>query len=90
MGYLPLEPVTLVSQWRILKIKKDNLTEWSSLQGTKRWVGGWKEAKGKGKRAVKLFEANQKTNLCGNETNAYAQGDHLLASRKSPSNYDYL
>ena len=31
MGYLPLEPVTLVSQWRILKIKKDNLTEWSSL-----------------------------------------------------------
>ena len=44
MGYLPLDPVTLVSQWIILKIKKDNLTEWSSLQGTKRWVGGWKEA----------------------------------------------
>ena len=43
MGHLPLEPVTLVSQWRILKIKQDNLPEWSSLQGTKRWVGGWKE-----------------------------------------------
>ena len=42
MDYLPLEPVTLVSQWRILKIKKDKLTEWSSLQGTKE-VGGWKE-----------------------------------------------
>ena len=23
---------------------EDNLPEWSSLQGTKRWVGGWKEA----------------------------------------------
>ena len=80
MGYLPLEPVTLVSQWRILKIEKDNLTEWSSLQGTKRRVGGRKQTKGK--RGVKLFEANQKTNLCGNETNAYAQGDHLLARQK--------
>ena len=87
MGQLPLEPVTLVSQWRILKIKKDNLNEWSSLQGTKRWVGGRKQTKEK--RAAKLFEANQKTNLCGNETNAYAQGDHLLTNRKFPSNYDY-
>ena len=84
MGYLPLEPVTLVSQWRILKIKEDNLTEWSSFQGTKRWVGGRKQTKGK--RAVKLFEANKRANLCGNETNAYGQGDLLLASRKSPSN----
>ena len=51
-------------------------------------VGGWKEAN-KRKRAVKLFEANQRANLCGNETNAYAQGDHVLANRKFPSNYDY-
>jgi len=50
-------------------------------------VGGGKQTKGK--RAAKLFEANQKTNLCGNETNAYAQGDHVLANRKFPSNYDY-
>ena len=88
MGYLPLEPVTLVSQWRILKIKKDNLNEWSSLQETKRWVGGRKQTKGK--RAVKLFKANQRANLCGNKTNAYAQCNHLLANKKSPSNYDYL
>ena len=88
MGQLPLEPVTLVSQWRIVKIKKDNLTEWSSLQGTKGWVGGRKQTKEK--RAAKLFEANQRANLCGNETNAYAQCNHLLANRKSPSNYDYL
>ena len=87
MGYLPLEPVSLVSQWIILKIKKDNLTEWSSLQGKKRWVGGRKQTKGK--RAVKVFDANRRANLSGNETNAYAQGDHLLANRKSPSNYDY-
>ena len=54
-------------------------------------VGGWKEAiQTKDKRAVKLFKANQKTNLCGNETNAYAQCNHLLANRKSLSNYDYL
>jgi len=51
-------------------------------------MGGGKQTKGK--RAAKLFEANQRANLCGNETNAYAQGDHLLASRKSPSNNDYL
>ena len=88
---MPLEPVTLNSQWRILKIKKDNLNEWSSLQGTKRWVGGWKEAiQRKGERVVKLFKANQRANLCGNKTNAYAQCNHLLANRKSPSNYDYL
>ena len=88
MGQLPLEPVTLVSQWRIVKIKKDSLTEWSSLQGTKGWVGGRKQTKEK--RAAKLFEANQRANLCGNETNAYAQCNHLLANRKSLSNYDYL
>ena len=87
MGQLPLEPVTLVSQWRILKIKQDNLPEWSSLQGTKRWVSGRKQTKEK--RAAKLFEANQRANLCGNETNAYTQGDHLLTNRKFPSNYDY-
>ena len=87
MGHLPLEPVTLVSQWRIYKIKKDNLNEWSSLQGTKRWVGGRKQTKEK--RAVKPFKANQRANLCGNKTNAYVQGDHVLANRKSPSNYDY-
>ena len=74
MGQLPLEPVTLVSQWRILKIKQDNSPEWSSLQGTKRWVGGRKQTR---------------ANLCGNETNAYAQGDPLLTNRKFPSNYDY-
>ena len=68
--------------------KKDNLTEWSSLQGTKRWVGGRKQTKGK--RAVKLFKANQRANLCGNKTNAFAQCNHLLVNRKSPSNYDYL
>ena len=83
---MPLEPVTLNSQWRILKIK-DNLTEWSSLQGTKSWVGGRKQTKGK--RAVKLFEANQRANLCGNETNTYAQVDHLLTNRKFPGNYYY-
>ena len=77
--HLPLEPVTLVSQWRILRIKKDNLPEWKSLPGTKRWVVRRKQTKGE--RAAKLFEANQ--------TNAYAQGEHLLANRKSPSNYDY-
>ena len=54
-------------------------------------VGGWKEAiQTKGKRMVKLFKANQRANLCGNETNAYVQCNHLLANRKSPSNYDYL
>ena len=54
-------------------------------------VGGWKEAiQTKGKRVVKLFKANQRANLCGNKTNACAQCDHLLANRKSPSNYDYL
>ena len=67
---------------------EDNLPEWSSLQGTRGgWVGGRKQTKGK--RAVKLFEPNQRANLCGNETNAYAQGDHVLANRKFPSNYDY-
>ena len=54
-------------------------------------VGGWKEAiQTKVKRALKLFKANQRANLRGNKTNAYAQCDHLLANRKSPSNYDYL
>ena len=53
--------------------------------------GGWVEGSNsnKGKRVVKLFKANQRANLCGNKTNAYAQGDHVLANRKSPSNYDY-
>ena len=54
-------------------------------------VGGWKEAiQTKGKRAVKLFKANQRANLCGNKITAYAQCNHLLVNRKSPSNYDYL
>ena len=54
-------------------------------------VGGWKEAiQTKGKRVVKLFKANQRANLCGSETNAYAQCDHLMANRKYLSNCDYL
>ena len=50
------------------------------------WVEGREQ---KEKRAVKLFKPNQRANLCENETNAYAQGDHVLANRKFPSNYDY-
>ena len=50
MGHHPLEPVTK-------KIKNNNLPEWSSLQASKRWVGGREQTKRK--KAAKLFKANQ-------------------------------
>ena len=46
MGHLPLEPVTLVSQWIILKIRPKttylNGVPYKEQRGG--WVGGWKEA----------------------------------------------
>ena len=54
--------------------------------------GGWVEGSNSNKRekSGRAIQSKPEGKPLGNKTNAYAQCDHLLANRKSPSNYDYL
>ena len=79
----------VISHWNLSEKRSKTTTYLNgtpSKEARGGWVGGSKQ---KGKEQQSYSKQTKRANLCGNETNAYAQGDHLLANRKSPSHYDY-